>query len=442
MAEERAIARLSSERPGVTADDGSLESPGIVYDAATVADINGMRIDDCTRPLSRRVLVLARADRPRAETLYDRDLAQETLAQAEAFGQRELMDLTPPYQELPLESVRHIVGWLAEGAGTSLRTISVPEAGGHTVVDSDTLGRQVIETPVTVPPAGLSGVLTEPSDGRTPQGTPLALMFNAGNHHHVGPARSWVDLSRRWAAAGIRSLRLDLSGLGDSPFRRPGERWVCNNADGFDDILDAARWASPDDPSNVVLVGLCSSAYLALEVGLLLRARGVVAVNPLISFVPVGREEGAPLDPRRRILLPQDAVTPVFRQGGRFGRLRERCPDLAWRTRILLSPSHRSGRWLTELVRQGTDTLIICGDDEIRPIRQGLSAAGLWHLRRSGLLRLEHVAGLDHALQIADQRHLVHDMTTDHVLSRFHPAPEGPRPATIGRPPSLSGLSA
>ena len=222
LAEERAIARLSSERPGVTADDGSLEAPGIVYDAATVADINGMRIDDCTRPLSRRVLVLARADRPRAETLYDPGLARETLTQAEAFGQRELMDHVPPDQELPLESVRHIVGWLAEGAGTSLRTISVPEAGGHAVVDSDALGRQVIETPVTVPPAGLSGVLTEPGDGRTPQGTPLALMFNAGNHHHVGPARSWVDLSRRWAAAGIRSLRLDLSGLGDSPFRQPG----------------------------------------------------------------------------------------------------------------------------------------------------------------------------------------------------------------------------
>jgi hypothetical protein len=353
------------------------------------------------------------------------------------------MDHVPPYQELPVESVRHIVGWLEEGAGASLRTISVPEAGGHAVVDSDALGRQVIETPLTVPPAGLSGVLTESGDERTLQGTPLALMFNAGNHHHVGPARSWVDLSRRWAAAGIRSLRLDLSGLGESPFRQPDEsHWICNKAEGFDDILDAARFASPDDPSNVVLVGLCSSAYLALEVGLLLRARGVVAVNPVISFVPVGREEGAPLDPRRRIILPQNAVAPVFRQGGHLGQLRERCPDLAWRTRILLSPSRRSGKWLTELVRQGTDTLIICGDSEIRPIRQGLSAAGLWHLRRSGLLRLEHVAGLDHALQIADQRHVVHSMMTEHVMSRFHPAPEGLGRASIGRPPSLSGLSA
>ena len=195
LAEERAIARLSGHRPAVTVDDGSLEAPCIVYDAATVADIKGMRIDDCTLPLCRRVLVLARADRPRAEVLNDRDLARETLAQAEALGQHELMDL--PEQELPLASVQHIVGWLREGAGPSLRTISVPEAGGQAVVDTDTLGRRVIETPVTVPPAGLSGVLTEPGDGRTPPGAPVALMFNAGMHHHVGPARSWVDLSRQ-----------------------------------------------------------------------------------------------------------------------------------------------------------------------------------------------------------------------------------------------------
>ena len=240
----------------------------------------------------------------------------------------------------------------------------------------------------------------------------------------------------------MRSLRIDLSGLGDSPFRRPGERWVHNKPEALDDVLDAARWASPDDPSNVVLVGVSSSGYLALEIGLLLRVRGIVAVNPSIAFLPVEREEGVPLDPRRRILLPLDAVPVAFRRGGRFGRLRERYPDLAWRVRNLISPGPKSGKWLTELVRQGTDTLMICGDDDFLQIRQGLSAARLRRLHRSGLLRLEHVAGLEHALQFADNRHLVHDMMTDHVLSCYQRATEGLGPANVGRPPSLSGLSA
>ena len=165
----------------------------------------------------------------------------------------------------------------------------------------------------------------------------------------------------------------------------------------------------------MLLIGLCASGYQVLESGLDLRARGVVAINPVISFVPPERREGAPVDPRRRIALPQDDVAPAFRKGGRFERLRERYPNLAWRTRILLSPRRRSGKWLARLVKQGTDTLIICGDSEIRPLQQGSSTAGLRRLRRSGLLRLEHVAELDHALTIAAHRQSVHDMVTDHV---------------------------
>jgi acetyl esterase/lipase len=246
-------------------------------------------------------------------------------------------------------------------------------------------------------------------------------MLNAGFQHHVGPSRSWVDLSRRWAGSGMRSLRLDLSGLGDSPFRQSNvvHRWTDYKPDAFDDIVDAIRWASPEDPSNVVLIGLCASGYQALESGLDLRARGVVALNPVISFVPPERREGAPVDPRRRIALLQDDIAPAFRKGGRFERLRERYPNLAWRARVVLSPRHRSGKWLARLVMQGTDTLIICGDSEIRPLRQGSTAARLRRLRRSGLLRLEHVPELDHALTIAAHRQSVHDMVTDHVSDRF-----------------------
>ena len=244
------------------------------------------------------------------------------------------MDLVPPDQELPFTLIRRIVDWLSEGAGTHRRTVSLPEKRGAVVVAEGALGHKVIETPVTVSPAGLFGILTEPSTGQSIEGAPLALMLNAGYQHRVGPSRSWVDLSRRWAAAGIRSLRLDLSGLGDSPFRQSNKarHWNDYKPEAFDDVLDAARWACPDDPSNVVLVGLCASGYQALESGLALRTRGVIAINPIISFVPPERLEGNPVDERRRVALPQDDIAPTFRKGGRLGRLRERYPDLAGRS--------------------------------------------------------------------------------------------------------------
>ena len=444
LAEGGALARLSAGARLTSLEDGAVETPGVVYGAATAADIRGLDIDQYTRPLSRRVLVLERTDRPRADSLYDSSLARETLTRADAVGQIELMDLVPPFQELPLTTIRHIVEWLSQGAGSHLRTVSLPEVSGPMVIDEGRGGYSFIETPVRVPPAGLFGVLTEPISGRSSRGAPLALMLNAGFQHHVGPSRSWVDLSRRWAGSGMRSLRLDLSGLGDSPFRQSNEehRWTDYKAEAFDDIIDAVRWACPEDPSNVLLIGLCASGYQVLESGLDLRTRGVVAINPVISFVPPERREGAPVDPRRRIALPQDDVAPVFRKGGRFERLRERYPNLAWRTRIMLSPRRRSGKWLARLVKQGTDTLIICGDSEIRPLQQGSSAAGLRRLSRSGLLRLEHVAELDHTLTIAAHRQSVHDMVTDHVSDRFLRPQPGSHLAGNDRPEKLSDVSA
>ena len=51
---------------------------------------------------------------------------------------------------------------------------------------------------------------------------------------------------------------------------------------------------------------------------------------------------------------------------------------------------------------------------------------------------LERVVGLDHTLQIADQRHSVHGMMTD-TFVRFH---QHRRTADIDGQPSLSGPSA
>lgn len=435
LVEQRALQRLSGG--GTTPiREGVLEAPGIVYEAATVEDIDGLRIPRRVSPLSRRALILTRDDRPADASLPDLTLSREEPTHDVAAGQYELLDLVPPNQRLPLPTVRRIVTWLSQGAGSPARAVSPPKAAGRAVVASDPRGRPIIETPVAVPPVGLFGILTEPAGAPWGPGEPIVLLFNAGNQHHVGPARLWVDWSRAWAAEGIRSLRLDFSGLGDSPFRDPeGGSWKCHKPEGFDDVYDAALWACPDDPSNVVLMGLCSSGYQALESGLALRARGVVSINPPISFEPAEHQDGAPLDPRRRIVLPKDNVAPTFREGGRLGWLRERYPDLAWRVRSLLAPSRRSGPWLSELVRNGTDVFVICGDTEIRPIRQGLTSLGLRRLRRSGLLRLEHVPGLGHTLPTVAERDLVMAMISDHFRShlslgagRESTGAEGPSP--------------
>ncbi len=431
LREQRAISTITLGSPAES-PDGSVEIPGTLYDASTAAAIEAVSIAKCALPLARRVLVLTRADRPVHRSLSNPGLASEEFSNEEAAGQAEFMDRYPPVQELPHEAIIRIVGWLGAGAGDDKVAVQIPEEAGTCPVEQSRGGSQTVEEPATVPPAGLFGILTYNRDAAAP-GAPAALFLNVANQHHVGPNRLWVELARHWAGEGIRSLRLDLSGLGDSP-HRPGAsgRWECFKPEAFDDVVDAAQWLSPDDPSNVVLVGLCSGGYQALEGALVLRARGVVAINPFGSFDPAELRAGLPLDPRRRVLLPvpepedagpEDARAEDARPEDAHpedARPEDARLDEAWRGGIggPGGPSS-SGRWLSDLVRQGTDTLLVCGDAELRAARRGITAARLERLGRTGRLRLEHVAGLQHDLFIADQRQLVTDLVTEHVLSRF-----------------------
>ena len=69
------------------------------------------------------------------------------------------------------------------------------------------------------PDQGLTGILTQPSDSVRVTDAPVALIFNAGIVHNIGPFRLHVDIARMLAAAGFSSLRIDVSGLGDSKTR-------------------------------------------------------------------------------------------------------------------------------------------------------------------------------------------------------------------------------
>lgn len=71
------------------------------------------------------------------------------------------------------------------------------------------------ESPILFgPERNLLGILTSPTQAN-PQ-APACLLLNVGVTHRVGPRRLNVKLARQLAGMGVYSLRLDLSGIGDS----------------------------------------------------------------------------------------------------------------------------------------------------------------------------------------------------------------------------------
>jgi hypothetical protein len=94
----------------------------------------------------------------------------------------------------------------------------------------------------------------------------------------------WVEIARRWAARGVPTLRLDVAGIGDSD----GDTSVLAQTAEFykPAYVEQARAALAltsawGMPQRLVLLGLCSGAYLSAHCAIADdRVAGVVLLNP------------------------------------------------------------------------------------------------------------------------------------------------------------------
>ena len=124
---------------------------------------------------------------------------------------------------------------------------------------------------------GLMGIVCEP-DGPWSADRPAMIMLNAGLIHRVGPNRLHVRLARQLAASGFLSLRLDLSGRGDSEPRRDGLSFA---ESGPIEAAEAMRYLEETKGvRRFVLFGICSGAAAAAEVAHVnARVAGAVVIE-------------------------------------------------------------------------------------------------------------------------------------------------------------------
>lgn len=110
----------------------------------------------------------------------------------------------------------------------------------------------------------LLGILTTPETKKKVDGAPIALILNAGIVHRVGPFRMHVDIARQLAERGFSTLRLDLSGLGDSAPRTGQleleDRAKLDVSDAMDELTQLTG------VKKFVSLGLCSGAFNAHQV--------------------------------------------------------------------------------------------------------------------------------------------------------------------------------
>ena len=403
---------------GRISDDGSVEGPGIVMAPETVSDLKDLELS-ADGSVADRLLVLTRVGRPLPPGMIP-TLPDACVDRMEIEGQEALVDVEPVLAVVPERTVGSIVDWLTEVIGASRAPVTVPEPS-VAVVGRTPSGQVIRERPLSLGPNGLFGIETVPA--RT-GGSPPVLFLNAGVIDHVGPARTWVTLARALAARGFRTVRFDLSGVGATPLRAGAVERSTRTLDGIQDVADAQRAVAPDDPSGVVLVGLCSGGYHCSEAALSTGARGVVMINP--SFRIAG--------PKDTVASPETATSALQRQVDEAPRswvqripgraslweLVRRAPDPLWTLINRLAITHPPADTLRRLSDSGTDVLVVCDDYDAWVLQRGARRA-LGRSRRPGRVRIEVVEGIDHTLFGREGRDKALELVVDHVVSAFPP---------------------
>jgi hypothetical protein len=416
---------------GEVGEDGSLEAPGTMFSAATVSALEALAI--AGGGLASRELVLARQGR-RLDRALSARRALPHVESVEVGGQEDLLQV---HATTPEETVSRIVSWLTDAPGPAVR-LDRPEpqaAALHRAAGQP----GVLERPVELGPARLFGMFSEPEHGADPA-TPTVIFLNAGRMGHQGPARLWVDLARSWAAAGMRCLRVDLSGIGDSPTRPGRTELVEFPADALVDLDDIRGAVAAHGNGDIAFVGVCSGAYHAIESALRAPVASVSAINPVLTFDRWREQPYRRFDPAEGSPGPDDREVPgatrpwTTRLMARLAPLRKMTrwmPDSGWWLLNRLLVPARPAQTLGRLADSGVDVLVIAGPGEARLLTRSDRRA-FRALVGTGRLRLETVPNLEHSLLERTGRDRVAELLLHHVRHGL---------AGTGAVPDLDGVN-
>ena len=297
LREIRALSLARSQDPppaGVDIDPQLQEAAGFATTAETRAALGTIDLNKLGLAPAGHVLVLERDDLP-AKDAWPRKLAALGAA-AEVrpmVGYADMMR-DAHASKVPTDAIAAALEWLGSRDGvTNTQAMTPPEtAVPETRLDKN--GSLLRESATFLDDARvLFGIVSEPAAPAGPA-RDVVLLLNSGTIHHVGPGRLYVRIAREFAARGIPSVRLDLSGVGDSGLRDGEEENSAYAESARLDVRHAVEFAQKRFPdARVHLIGLCSGAYHGFKAAVAgLPVRSVVAVNPLTFFW----KPGMPLD--------------------------------------------------------------------------------------------------------------------------------------------------
>ncbi|MEP7101150.1 MAG: alpha/beta hydrolase [Burkholderiales bacterium] len=270
----RELRMLDQAAATASAPGDLLESAGFVLTAQTVEALRTLDLRELPKAPAPRVLIVERDDLPGPRHWQEALTRLGIEPRTEAWAGYAAIMSNPQDAKPPQRIIDGVVAALVEWQ-SALGAAPAPRPTSDLHSDRSATSR-VGMTPairerivgIQANDAELFGVLTAPAADEIRGGTGKRigiLMLNSGSVHHIGPNRLWVTLARRWAARGASVLRIDLSGIGDSPAHAGAPENRVYSTEAARDIAAALAWFRQQGIEDCRLLGLCSGAFHALN---------------------------------------------------------------------------------------------------------------------------------------------------------------------------------
>jgi alpha-beta hydrolase superfamily lysophospholipase len=395
-----------------------VEALGMFLPQALVSDLSRIDLLEISRRPAPRTLFVDGGNVPRRDAIVSRLRDLGSACEVRSHPGHKFLLTVSHRSQLPADVIESIISWLSvnesEGAQAAERRAKPALALASSESERAQAPEWHAKAPSPAPPNReelvvfgadhpLFGIFTPGEaerDGRDPP--PPILLTNSGSVSRSGPHRLYTRLARRWASLGFDVLRVDLSGIGDSPARPGTEENLTFPPSGMADLRCALdRWP------RAIIAGLCSGGDYAFQLG---------AQDPRIVGALL-------LNPRTFCVLDLAAVEAGAGEAGEV--------PLAIARTDRASRDHAASavpRTLEAMARRGVDTvLVVSTGDPGTSYVEAHAAAAMRSLSAVPGFRRIDMGGADHSFTPVTSQERLGDLLTEHLAKTWCSGPPASR---------------
>lgn len=447
-ARELRAFRLFAEQTGELAalkkaeDDKSDESGGFLFTEETLKDLKTLDAAKIDARAAESILVIGRDDVPDDDKLAKALEQKGAIATYMRMGGYAEMMVAPHKSLFPENVYTTMLEWLDETRMLKEGEGGARPKGTPTARQQGIVAKGVREEPIRFGDKnGYFGVLTTPVDPNKSRGKPLIIWSNTAGNYRIGPNRMYVEMGRKLAAAGIPSIRIDVSGIGDSLIWEDEQLNHPYDDRLFHDVRSAiAHLKKTGRAEKFGVAGLCSGAFVAYHSAVLDEA---ITSIVLINLQIFRWEEGMSLDVNplanrdqtkyyQRRLFSKEAWLKMLRGGVNVrnivnilqGRVVDKTRATIAKVQAKMAQDASRGseiaRAFDKLLKRNVDVLIIFsgGDPGVDNLNVKVGAS-MGALKKNERFTIETIEGVDHSFTPIWSQVELDKVVVGHLTRRF-----------------------